>query len=150
MRTKLTLTIDQSVIEKARIYAKQSGRSLSDLVETYLQRLTSESELSEERVPEEFKDLFGTVNLPTDLDDKSAIREIRDLRLRLPEGIQASQFELSMLFAAKLFEEGLITSGQGAEMVGLSKQAFIELLGKYKVSIFQYDIDEIEEDIANA
>lgn len=55
-----------------------------------------------------------------------------------------------MLFAAKLFEERLITSGQGAEMVGLSKQAFIELLGKYKVSVFQYGIDEIEEDIANA
>ncbi|MEL6133082.1 MAG: UPF0175 family protein [Bacteroidota bacterium] len=40
-------------------------------------------------------------------------------------------------------------SGQGAEMVELSKDAFIELLGKYKVSIFQYDIDEIGEDIAN-
>ncbi len=33
---------------------------------------------------------------------------------------------------------------------GLSKQDFIELLGKYKVSVFQYDMDEIEEDIANA
>ena len=55
-----------------------------------------------------------------------------------------------MLFAAKLFDEGLITTGQGAVMVGLSKQAFIEMLGKYKVSIFQYDFDELEEDIANA
>jgi predicted HTH domain antitoxin len=55
-----------------------------------------------------------------------------------------------MLLAAKLFEEGLISSGQGAEMVGLSKQAFIEMLGKHKVSIYQYDIDEIEEDVANA
>ncbi len=72
------------------------------------------------------------------------------IHLQLPEGLKVSQFELSMLFAAKLFEEGLITSGQGAEMVGLSRQAFIEVLGKYKVSIFQYDIDEIEEDIANA
>ena len=149
MRTKLTLTIDQSVIDKARIYAKQSGRSLSDLVETYLQRLTSESELSEERVPEEFKDLFGSVNLQSGLDEKAAIREIMSIRFRLPQGIQASQFELSMLFAAKLFEEGLITSGQGAEMLGLSKRTFMELLGKYKVSVFQYRIDEIEEDIAN-
>ena len=149
MRTKPTLTIDQSVIEKARIYAKQSGRSLSDLVETYLQRLTSESELSEERVPEEFKDSFGSVNLQSGLDEKAAIREIMSIRFRLPQGIQASQFELSMLFAAKLFEEGLITSGQGAEMLGLSKRTFMELLGKYKVSVFQYRIDEIEEDIAN-
>lgn len=73
-----------------------------------------------------------------------------NIQLQLPEGLNLSQFELRMLFAAKLFEEGLITSGQGAEMVGLSKHAFIELLGKYQVSIFQYDIDEIEADIANA
>ncbi|WNJ20297.1 UPF0175 family protein [Pontibacter sp. G13] len=73
------------------------------------------------------------------------------IKFNLPKGLHLSQFELSMLFAAKLFEEGLITTGQGAEMVGLSKQAFIELLGKkYKVSIFQYGIEEIEQDIANA
>ena len=73
-----------------------------------------------------------------------------NIQLNLPDGLQVSQFELSVLFAAKLFEEGLITSGQGAKMVGLSKRAFIELLGKYNVSIFQYDIEEIEEDVANA
>lgn len=72
------------------------------------------------------------------------------IEINLPEGLKISQFELSMLLAAKLFDEGLITSGQGAAMVGLSKRAFIEMLGKYKVSVFQYDIDEIEEDVANA
>lgn len=72
------------------------------------------------------------------------------IQINLPEGLKISYFELNMLFAAKLFDEGLITSGQGAVMVGLSKQAFIELLGKYKVSVFQYDINEIEQDIANA
>lgn len=72
------------------------------------------------------------------------------IQINLPEGLKISPFELSMLLAAKLFDEGLISTGQGAEMVGLSKQAFIEMLGKYKVSVFQYDIDEIEEDVANA
>jgi predicted HTH domain antitoxin len=72
------------------------------------------------------------------------------IQINIPEGLQISQFELKMLLAVKLFEEGLITSGQGAEMVGLSKQAFIEMLGKYKVSVFQYGIEEIEADIANA
>ncbi len=55
-----------------------------------------------------------------------------------------------MHLAAKLFDEGIISTGQGAEMVGLSKRAFIEMLGKYNVSIFQYTIEDIEEDIANA
>lgn len=72
------------------------------------------------------------------------------IQINLPEGLKLSPFELSMYLATKLFEQGLITSGQGAAMVGLSKHAFIELLGKYQVSIFQYDSDELEEDIANA
>jgi predicted HTH domain antitoxin len=72
------------------------------------------------------------------------------IQVNLPDGLKITEFELNMLLAAKLFESGLISSGQGAEMVGLSKQAFIELLGKYEVSVFQYDINEIEEDIANA
>jgi len=58
-----------------------------------------------------------------------------------------SEFELNMLLASKLFESGLISSGQGAKMVGLSKKAFIELLGKYNVSIFGYDLEELEEDL---
>lgn len=72
------------------------------------------------------------------------------IQINLPDGLKISNFELNMLLAVKLFDEGLISTGQGAEMVGLSKHAFIEMLGKYKVSIFQYDINEIEEDIANA
>jgi len=72
------------------------------------------------------------------------------IQINLPDGLNISQFELGMLIAAKLFDEGLISSGQGADMVGLSKQSFIEILGKYKVSIFQYGIEGIEEDIANA
>ncbi len=69
------------------------------------------------------------------------------IQIDLPESLQLGKFEVSMLLAVKLFEEGLITSGQGAEMVGLSKHTFIEMLGKYKVSIFQYDMDELEDDL---
>ncbi len=76
MNTKLTLTIEKTVIEKAKEYAKKSGRSLSDLIESYLQRLITDSEVIEETIPEEFKDLFGSVNLPTEIDDKTAIRTI--------------------------------------------------------------------------
>lgn len=50
------------------------------------------------------------------------------IQVNLPDGLNISEFELGMLIAAKLFDEGLISSGQGAAMVGLSKQAFIELL----------------------
>lgn len=69
------------------------------------------------------------------------------VNIKLPDGLQISEFELSMLLASKLFESGLISSGQGAEMVGLSKRAFIEMLGKYEVSVFGYDFDELEEEL---
>ena len=36
MTTKLTLTIDESIIDSAKAYARDQGRSLSDVVENYL------------------------------------------------------------------------------------------------------------------
>ena len=42
MNTKLTLTIEQSIIDKAKKYAKAKGRSLSDIVENYLKVITKD------------------------------------------------------------------------------------------------------------
>ena len=39
MNTKLTLTVDKEVIEKAKTFAKKEGRSLSNLIEDYLKSL---------------------------------------------------------------------------------------------------------------
>ena len=70
--------------------------------------------------------------------------------VELPSDINASEFDLKMLFASQLFDRGWITSGQGAEIVGISRRAFIELLGHYGVSAFQTTEEELLEDIANA
>lgn len=43
MDTKLTLNIDKTVIEQAKVYAKRQKVSLSKLVETYLNSLTQDS-----------------------------------------------------------------------------------------------------------
>lgn len=39
MTTKLTLTVEKSVIEKAKKYAKGTQRSLSEMVQKYLETL---------------------------------------------------------------------------------------------------------------
>jgi len=65
----------------------------------------------------------------------------------IPDEISVSEFEIKMIVAAKLFEEGKISSGQAADIVGLSKRAFLEVVGKYGVSIFGYDYDELAEDL---
>lgn len=68
----------------------------------------------------------------------------------IPDSLEINDFELKMLIASKLFEDGKLSSGQAAEIVGISKKAFVELLGKYNVSLFGYDYDELEEDLKNA
>ena len=74
---------------------------------------------------------------------------MQEITIKLPPMLEASDWELKMMLAAKLFELGRLSSGQAAEMVGLSKRAFVEMLGKFNVSIFGYDADEIERDLQN-
>lgn len=71
-------------------------------------------------------------------------------QIQIPDSAKINDFELKMLIASKLFEDGKLSSGQAAEIVGISKRAFIEILGKYNVSIFGYEYEELEEDLKNA
>lgn len=75
MNTKLTLTIEQSVIDKAKRYAKKRERSLSDLIENYLKALTSESVNNNDDITPIVKSLRGTFKLPRNFDYK---RELTD------------------------------------------------------------------------
>lgn len=61
------------------------------------------------------------------------------VKVTIPDSVETSEFELKMTLAAKLFEEGKVSSGQAAEIVGISKRSFIELVGSFRVSIFGYD-----------
>jgi predicted HTH domain antitoxin len=75
---------------------------------------------------------------------------MRTIQINIPDSVEMSDYDLSMMVAAKLYEEQKLSSGQAAEMVGLSKRTFIELLGKYGVSIFSTSISDLHSDIANA
>ena len=71
------------------------------------------------------------------------------INLKIPDNIGLNQFDIEMYLAAKWFEEGRLSSGQAADFVGLSKRAFIEVLGKYGVSLFGYDFEDLESDLKN-
>jgi len=75
---------------------------------------------------------------------------MRTIQINIPDGIEMTDYDFSMMIAAKLYEEKKLSSGQAAKMVGLSKRAFVELLGKYNVSIFSKSISDLHSDIANA
>ena len=77
MTTKLTLTIEKSVIEAAKRYASQTGRSLSDLIESYLETVVKKHNPEDsDKMPSDLKKLFGAVHIPADLDHKKEIRKI--------------------------------------------------------------------------
>lgn len=73
MKTNLTLSIDKQIIEKAKEFASRSKRSLSDIIETYLEKIT-DKEL--EDVDNELSKLIGVIKLPQDFDEKKEIRRI--------------------------------------------------------------------------
>lgn len=74
MNVKLTLTIEQSVIEKAKKYAREKERSLSDVIESYLRAITKEvkSEVIVAETPI-VQSLKGSFHLPEDFDYKNEL-----------------------------------------------------------------------------
>lgn len=69
--------------------------------------------------------------------------------LKLSEKDFESEIKASSL--VKLFELGKISSSLAASVLGLSRIDFLDLLAKYKVSVFGLnDLDDLRDDINNA
>jgi predicted HTH domain antitoxin len=68
----------------------------------------------------------------------------------MPDSLDLDDREVAMLLASRLYEQGKLSLGQAAEMVGLTKRTFAELLGNYNVSIFNYPASDLSRDVANA
>jgi formiminotetrahydrofolate cyclodeaminase len=73
MSTKLTLTVEKTVIEKAKSYAKKTGRSLSELIEKYLENITSD-EKNENELSPKLRKIVGAVKLPKNFDEEKELR----------------------------------------------------------------------------
>lgn len=73
MNTKLTLTIEQTIIEKAKKYANSKGRSLSDIIENYLKVITKEESTVETELTPIVKSLKGSFKAPKNMDYKKEI-----------------------------------------------------------------------------
>ena len=73
MNTKLTLTIEQTIIEKAKKYANGKGRSLSDIVENYLKAITKEDNNESIVLTPIVQSLKGTFKAPAEIDYKKEL-----------------------------------------------------------------------------
>jgi predicted HTH domain antitoxin len=78
----------------------------------------------------------------------------RQFTVEVPEeslevlGEDAAKFGREMLVAAVLrwFEEGRLSQGQAAEMLGLKRGGFFDLLYEHRISPVQMSVEDLEKD----
>jgi hypothetical protein len=72
MQSKLTLSIEQEVIDRAKAYAKEQGISLSKLVQNFLKKEAKSFRPKNDTEPsKKLNHLVGVLTLPEDYDLKN-------------------------------------------------------------------------------
>ena len=76
MNTKLTLTIEKEIIERAKNYAKEKNRSLSNIIENYLKIITKEDkEQMNKKLNPVVASLKGSFKMPKNMDYKKELEK---------------------------------------------------------------------------
>jgi len=75
---------------------------------------------------------------------------MKTLTINIPDTVDFDDKEALMAIASRLYEKGKLTVGQAAELVGLSKATFMEILGNYGASVFNYPASDLDRDVKNA
>lgn len=72
MNKKLTLNVDESLIDFAKTYSKESNQSISNIFEKYLIRLKTNTK--EVKISEDARELYGIIS-KNELPDKKEMRK---------------------------------------------------------------------------
>ena len=84
MNTKLTLTIEDSVIESAKNYAKSKHSSLSKIIENYLKTITKtkvSTILTDDiEISPMLKSMQGTIKVPKDFNYKKELQKAKETK----------------------------------------------------------------------
>ena len=77
MATKLTITVNKTIIEEAKSYAKSQGRSLSNLIEEYLKSVVHQKSQEDNfEISPIVKSLWGSVKpISNSMDYKDILSE---------------------------------------------------------------------------
>jgi predicted HTH domain antitoxin len=81
--------------------------------------------------------------------------EMKEIDVGYPSGFEdvvhmtkeEMEQHIRLMAALKMFELGKVSLGRAAELAGMGRTAFIDLCGRYRISIFNYPLDEIEREI---
>lgn len=82
------------------------------------------------------------------------------IEIEVPERIRGTALEKKLLEKAhkhalehavvELYKEGVISSGTGAELLGMPLYDFIQFLGRHEVSMFNHTAEDLERDVEAA
>jgi Family of unknown function (DUF6364) len=75
VKTKLTLTMEDQVIDSAKEYARKKGESLSGIVENYLKSITAQEE-PKPALSAKVTKMMGVIKLPEDFDYKKELGNV--------------------------------------------------------------------------
>jgi len=68
---------------------------------------------------------------------------MKKIEINIPESVDEKTFKMEI--AAFLFDKEVLSSGQAAKMIGISRREFLENVGKYGVSIFGETWEDLEK-----
>jgi predicted HTH domain antitoxin len=71
---------------------------------------------------------------------------MQTITISLPDNTELDAKQTVKFLASKLYEAGKISLGQAADMAGLTKVAFAEILGDFGVSLINYPVTEMTRD----
>ena len=81
--------------------------------------------------------------------------KVEEIKMRYPSGFELfvhmtkeeMERHIRLMAALKMFELGKISSGKAAQLAEMSRAEFLETCGRYKVSLFNYPSEELEQEI---
>lgn len=75
---------------------------------------------------------------------------MKTITLNIPENLEIDNRDIAMIVATRLYEQSKLSLGQAAELAGLTKRTFVEIMGHYEVSLFNYPASDLKKDVSNA
>ena len=70
-----------------------------------------------------------------------------DFELAVSTTAEELEAQVRLMAALKMFELGKLSSGKAAELAGMSRVEFFEMCGRYRVSVFNYDPEDLESEL---
>lgn len=72
---------------------------------------------------------------------------VKVIKVSIPEHIGIDEYEVKLLLAIELYREGRLTLKQAAELAELCVEDFMKELSRRKVSIINWDEEELREEL---